>query len=77
MLASSTDIKETLLRQYDEVISICNNCGKLPTSLRETVDKHHERLIQKRKEFSEELCQVVVSGKKIKRDKTESITTCE
>lgn len=76
MLASGTDIKETILRQYDEVISILNNCGKLPASIRETVvnDKQHERLIAKRKEFSEELCQVVISGKKIKGDKTEIIT---
>lgn len=74
MLASGTDIKETILRQYDEVISILNKCGKLPASIRETVDKQHERLIAKRKEFSEELCQVVISGKKIKGDKTEIIT---
>lgn len=73
MLASGTDIKETILRQYDEVISIFNNGGNLPASLRETVDKHHKRLVEKRKEFSEELCQVVVSGKIITRDKTEMI----
>lgn len=71
MLASGTDIKETILRQYDEVISIFDNGGKLPGSLRETVYKQHKRLVEKRKEFSEEFCQVVVSGKIITRDKTE------
>lgn len=65
MLASGTDIKETILSKHDDIISIFVNGGKLPGSLRETVDKHHKRLIEKRKEFSEELCQVVVSGKKI------------
>lgn len=65
MLASDTDIKETILSKHDDIISIFVNGGKLPRSLRETVDKHHKRLIEKRKEFSEELCQVVVSGKKI------------
>lgn len=74
MLASGTDIKETIVRQYDEIISIFDNSGKLPASLCEAVDKHHKRLVEKRKEFSEELCQVVVSGKKIKRDKTEIFT---
>eukprot|EP00105_Crassostrea_gigas_P029776 XP_011451822.1 PREDICTED: uncharacterized protein LOC105345389 [Crassostrea gigas] len=62
MLASDTDIKETILSKHDDIISIFVNGGKLPRSLRETVDKHHKRLIEKRKEFSEELCQVVVSG---------------
>lgn len=76
MLASGTDIKETILRQYDEVISIVNNCGKLPASLLETVAKHHERLLEKRKEFSEELCQVVVSGKKEKNLRKSKHTRC-
>lgn len=63
MLASGTDIRDTILRQYDEVISIFDNGGNLPASLRETVQKHQGRLTKKRKEFSEEFCQVVVSGK--------------
>lgn len=63
MLSSGNDIKEAILRQYDEVISIFDNCGELPASLREKIEKLREKLIEKRKEFSEEFCQVVVSGK--------------
>lgn len=73
MLASGTYIKEAILRKYDEVISIFNNCGKLPTSLLDTVAKHHERLIKKRQEFSEEFCQVVVSGKNVKTFENQNI----
>lgn len=61
--ASFRHIKERILRQYDEVFNLLNNSGKLPASLREKVKKLHEKLIEKRKEFTEEFCQIVVSGK--------------
>lgn len=63
MLSSGIDIKEKLLRQYDQVTSITDNCSKLPANLREPVEKLREKLIKKRKELSEEFCQLVVSGK--------------
>lgn len=63
MLSSGNDIKEAILRQYDEVINIFENCSELPASLRETIEELREKLIEKRKEFLEEFCQVVVSGK--------------
>lgn len=39
MLSSGNDIKEAILKQYDEVINIFENCGELPASLRETIEE--------------------------------------
>lgn len=56
MLVFDIDIKEIIFSKYDDIISIFVNGGKFFRSLCEIVDKYYKRLIEKRKEFLEELC---------------------
>nr|XP_022304316.1 uncharacterized protein LOC111111559 [Crassostrea virginica] len=64
MLASDILIREKILKLYDDVIGTLRNLNPLPADLRDTLqeDELLERTREKRKAFSEDHCQVVVSG---------------
>ena len=65
MLASDILIREKILKLYDDVIGTLRNLNPLPSDLRDTLQEDDllERTREKRKAFSEDHCQVVVSGR--------------
>ena len=65
MLASDILIREKILKLYGDVIGTLRNLNPLPSDLRDTLqeDELLERTREKRKAFSEDHCQVVVSGR--------------
>lgn len=65
MLASDISIREKILKLYDDVIGTLKNLNPLPADLRTTLqdDDLLERTKERRKAFSEDHCQVVVSGR--------------
>jgi hypothetical protein len=73
MLESETEIRSTVLKLYDDVINTFVALDSLPIIVRDAVNKSYsdelEKLPRKRKELSDEPCQVVVSG--------EGITYCK
>ena len=76
MLASDILIREKILKLYDDVIGTLRNLNPLPADLRDTLqeDELLERTREKRKAFSEDHCQVVVSGR-LTRIKTKTLQT--